>query len=798
MKSYLKFLSRNKLYTAIEAVGLIVSLAFVILIGSYVVQQYQVAHENPDWKRIYSLGTDRYTGLGYWDKEELEVNIPEVEKICRVRSWTDASDIEFNGEKIQGTKNLTFAVDPELFDLFPYLHWVEGSAGDFRGQDVVVVSESFARKLLGIEHSDNMSSLLGKKILFGAGNCYTIVGVLQDLKETFLTEAAVIRTINNVEEEKNFNSIGNCSTLYRIRADIPREEADAKIMDLIRKDYGPIYGDQTKNWRTWRFDEIFWIGIDNARGFSRVGNKQQVYLLTLVVFLLLLSAVFNYINLSFALSGKRAKEMATRRLLGESQGGILRKIITESVAFTAVCFAGALMLAKLLMPFMNGLLRTSTANAIADVEVNLQVVLTPGYIAAYILAVLVLGTANGLVPALATSRYQPIDVIKGTLRRKNRMVFSRVFIIVQNILAVMLIAMGLVMELQMKHMLERPTHSQTENRFYVDFVGINYDQTKLFKDKVEQLPFVTKVGMGRDLPGWCGTWQAFLLDDGTELNLPVIVADTNYFDLMGLEILEDFQHPKMHSVWLGQTAYNAANLSDTSTVFARKFNVRGVQAEYIGGVVADFPNKSAAADEVGNLNVCVIIVKPEETFFSHNLLIETIGESKEYEQQILNAYRDYRMEQFGSYDTPIQAGFIRDIYRQQLEPARKTMRLLELFAALSILIALLGLLAMSTYFADENTKQIAIRKVFGSDVTRETWRNVRSYMTLAGIACVIGIPLAVWAARLYLERFAYRIENYGWLFVVAILISMSIAFVSVIWQVISAARTNPAEALKKE
>ena len=156
------------------------------------------------------------------------------------------------------------------------------------------------------------------------------------------------------------------------------------------------------------------------------------------------------------------------------------------------------------------------------------------------------------------------------------------------------------------------------------------------------------------------------------------------------------------------------------------------------------------------------------------------------------------MEQFGIYQEPVYAGFIRDVYRQQLAPVRKTMRLLELFAALSVLIALLGLLAMSTYFADENTKQIAIRKVFGSDVTHETWRNVRSYMALAGIACVIGIPLAVWAARLYLERFAYRIENYGWLFVVAILISMSIAFISVIWQVVGAARTNPAEVLKKE
>ena len=143
-------------------------------------------------------------------------------------------------------------------------------------------------------------------------------------------------------------------------------------------------------------------------------------------------------------------------------------------------------------------------------------------------------------------------------------------------------------------------------------------------------------------------------------------------------------------------------------------------------------------------------------------------------------------------------GFIKDINRKQLAPVKRTLRLVELFAVLSVLIALLGLLAMSTYFADENTKQIAVRKVFGSDVSHETWRNVRSYMVLTGIACLVGIPLAIWAARLYLQRFAYRVEGYGWVFIVATLISLTIAFGTVLWQTLKAARTNPAIELKKE
>ena len=116
----------------------------------------------------------------------------------------------------------------------------------------------------------------------------------------------------------------------------------------------------------------------------------------------------------------------------------------------------------------------------------------------------------------------------------------------------------------------------------------------------------------------------------------------------------------------------------------------------------------------------------------------------------------------------------------------------------AVILNFTGLLAMSTYFADENTKQIAVRKVFGSDVSQETRRAVRSYMVLTGIACVIGIPLAIWASRVYLERFAYRIDGYGWVFVVTVVISLAIAFSTVLWQTLKAARTNPAIELKKE
>ena len=225
--------------------------------------------------------------------------------------------------------------------------------------------------------------------------------------------------------------------------------------------------------------------------------------------------------------------------------------------------------------------------------------------------------------------------------------------------------------------------------------------------------------------------------------------------------------------------------------------MNGAQPEFIGGVVTDFPTRPASEGEI-NPNGGVIVTRVEELQYSNCLLIGTTGEDKSYEDQILQAYKEFRLETLGVEQSAWRYGFIKDINRKQLSPVRRTLRLVELFAVLAVLISLLGLLAMSTYFAGENTKQIAVRKVFGSDVSNETWRTVRSYMVLVGVACIIGIPLAIWASRLYLQRFAYRIEGYGWVFIVAVIISLAIAFATVLWQTLQAARTNPATELKKE
>ena len=794
MKSYLKFLSRNKLYTVIEAVGLAVSLAFVILIGSYVVQQYEVAHESPKWKQTFVLGSDEFLGLTYWDKEELEMNVPEVKAATHVALlWNPI--IKINEEIIRANG---IEGDADFFKVFPEYQLVEGNGEDFVGKKDILISESLARKL-----SKGGESLIGRAIKVDESE-RTIKGIFADFDNTYFMPFEIITHISGswaADQSKEFNSIGNYTTWFRVRDDADLTDVQAKVKTLLHKNYDPTWSaERVDKWQAYRMDEAFFF-TGSSNGLTRTGNSQMLRLLTIVVLLLLLSAIFNYVNLSLALTGKRAKEMATRRLLGADRNVILWKYISESVAFTAVCFVAALLLANSLVSMVNSLVSNSDPDeimlGIGDTGVRLSFMLTPGYILVYIAGILVLGIINGLLPAFAASRYQPIDVIKGTFRRRNKMVLSKVFIVIQNFLSVFLIAMALVMEVQMRHMLTRPMHAASENLYYIEYSARDYDMMKLFKDKVEQLPFVTKVGVGRGIPGLINMTVGVKVDDEHHVDMPIILCDSTYFRLLGLEVEEDFSHPLLHSLWLSRSAFNKAGVSDTTTTFPQKISVNGAQPEFIGGIVTDFPTRPASEDDT-NLDGGVIVTRAEELNWANCMLIGTTGEDKSYDEAILQAYREYRMETSGVEEPAWRYGFIKDINKKQLEPEHRTLRLVELFAVLSVLIALLGLLAMSTYFADENTKQVAIRKVFGSDVSRETWRNVKNYMILTAIACAFGIPLAIWAARLYLERFAYRIEGYGWVFIVAILISLTIAFGTVLWQTLKAARTNPSQELKKE
>ena len=794
MKSYLKFLSRNKLYTAIEAVGLVVSIAFVILIGNYVYQQYAVVYEQPAYERIYSLGHYPSLGLSMWDKASLEEQLPEIEAISRFGFASD--ELTYHDQLYEA--NVRHA-DAGFFDIFPQFSIVEGTADAFEGTHNAIVSKSFANRL------GKTTDLLGQHLVIEVGgeDCeeveYTISGIMEDPQNTLISHIDVLIPVNEKKwAGRNPFSLMDGTLTFIQRMENTEEEAfKAKVLDICQRNYSWIEKNEIK---VYDYKEMF-FHTDYFCTVLHRGNLTSIRILTVVVLLLLLSAVINYVNLNMALVGRRSKEMATRRLLGAQRNAIVGKHILESVLFTAVCFGFALLLAYLLVPMMNRLLVSETP----DADIQLQLMMTPAYAVVYLVGIVLVGTLSGLLPAMYASHYEPIDVVRGTFRYHSKMWLSKIFIVFQNVLSVSLIALAIVMEVQMRHMVNRPTHLQTKDLFVI---GAPYPPRAYLPivEELRSLPCVEEVGIGRGYPGKIN--YSFGIpdmedDSKSEITMATVLCDSIYFQLIGFEVIEDFGHPKANSLWLGEHVLVESGVSDTSTSFLNRIaayfsNYYFMNVDYIGGIVHDFPVKTAVcADGDYHLNGGVFVFDVEKTGYGVGLLVKTTGDHAEAEKQIMDHYNQW-VEKKEGVGKDVKCGYVDDLMLEQLEPAKRTVRLLELFMLLSVLISLLGLVAMSTYYSGENTQGIAIRKAFGSDVQRELWRTVRGYMLLVGLAAVIAIPVAVWLCGKYLERFAYRIDRYGWIIAVAVLLTLVMAFLSVLWQTLCAARTNPAEALKKE
>ena len=765
MKSYLKFLSRNKLYTAIEAVGLAVSLAFVIIIGSYVWQQYAVTWENPDRERVYVPGTPGFPALTYGFPDAIG-DIPEIESVSRMCNVVVHPVIR--GEN---TEAESVGVEPEFFEICPQFRFVEGSADVLSAPTNAILSASFARK-----HSLSVGDALDI-----SGSSYVVGAILEDLKGTVIKPYDIFLNAAVYKDEwQPFDNYGSTVTLIKVRPETDRKELYDKLESVCKDVYSSIYGRSFfEHLELSRYDELF---FKETEGFFRHGDKATLRILMLVGLLLLLSAILNYINLSVALTGKRAKEMAVRQLSGASRAGIIWKYVAESIAFTAVCFAAGLLLAEAFCPAMNALLNNP--------DIPIKIIWSPGYVFAYIVIILLVGVLCGIFPAIMSGRYNPVDVMKGGYRRRSKMVFSKVFIVLQNALAVILIALAITMEAQMHKTQERPMNCNIENIFFLkDFSG---EDNAPLKDALEALPCVRRIGRSSGVPGSINMGQYSTTRNGQDILYKLIRMDSTAFSMFGFEILEDFHVPQFNSVWFSDKSFAATGFDSDYHDISGTLSRRTKGCEQVAGVFKSFPTNNA---NIGEEDYAIVSLMRSEDIPFAGWVIETTPDRKAAKAQIMEAYDNCikGKQIYGSL-----AFWVDENIAEAWKPARNNMRLVEIFMLLSIIIALLGLVAMSTYYADEKSRDIAVRKVFGGTVDTEAQRTIREYMVLVGIACVIGIPIAVYAAQEYLKDFIYRLEGYWWIFVVAVLLTGLIAFVSVIWQVLKAAKTNPAIELKKE
>jgi len=773
MKSFWNFLKKNKLYGAINLVGLTVSMAFVLLLAVYIQRQLSTDSFQKNADRIYVIANEDNVTMGYWLDKHLKNNFPEIEKGCCVANIASAAAFNINGERVYGS---TMAADSTFFEMFSY-DLVEGNKADWRvSQDRCMVSREFANAHFGDKDP------LGQIISFNYEGSFqlTVCGVYEDFGNSILKAPDVLirgdlmPLINTSHDEYMSNAGGGiCFVMAYPGADLQGRHDD--ILDWCEENFW-VYKSQYDKVRIIPLRDMYFLneGIRYGSDTIQFGNRSFVNLLLAMCILLLAFAVLNYINMTTALTGFRAKEMATRRLVGADKRSIFFKVISESTLICGISMLLAILLAEALSPLASQILKYQVSIFKAVTPVNVLLVL--GFIA-------LLGVLSGIVPALLIQQAQPIEIVRGTLRLKTKTVYSKVIIIVQNVVAVVMLVSALTMGLQIRHMISADLGYNTKDILVVDNAFGQTGQIRPLLDRLRAEPCVEEVGQGDGIPlGGTNNWT-MEMPDGHWVSFQQIQGDDKYFDILGLKVKQD-NHQR--AWWLNEYAFKQIGIEETATEFQSAKN----GTRQIGGIYYDFKIRPLEEDQ----SAAMIYNRGEnpDDDYPWVLLVKTTGDQAAAKKQVEAACKEVFPDRL------FEAQYIEEMIEDGFSDESRVLNIVLIFTLLSILVSALGLFAMSSYYMQQEIRSVSVKKVFGADYSGVLKELVLSFMKMVGIAFVIGVPIAWFIMNRWLSGYGHRIDLYWWIFALAGLTVAFIAAISVLYQSIKTARTNPAEALKKE
>ena len=774
MKSFWNFLKKNKLYGAINLVGLTVSMAFVLLLAVYVQRQLSTDSFQENADRIYVIANEDNVTMGYWLDKHLKNNFPEIEKGCCVANMSSSAAFSIDGERVYGS---TMAADSTFFEIFSY-DLVKGNKADWRvSWDRCMVSEEFANANFGEKDP------IGQIIQFNYEGTFplTVCGIYKDFGNSILKAPDVLvrgemmpKTNSSHDEYMSNAGGGICFVMAYPGADLLARQDD--ILSWCEEHFW-VYKSQYDKVRIIPLRDMYFLneGIRYGSDTIQFGNRSFVNLLLAMCLLLLAFAVLNYINMTTALTGFRAKEMATRRLVGAEKRSIFLKVISESTIICAISMLLAILLAEALAP---------TASRILEYQVSVFKAVTPVNILLVLGFILVLGILAGIVPALLIQKAQPIEIVRGTLRLKTKTVYSKVIIVVQNVVAVVMLVSALTIGLQIRHMVSADLGYNTKDILVVDNAFGQTGQIRPLLDKWREEPCVEEVGQGDGIPlGGTNNWT-MEMPDGHWVSFQQIQGDDKYFDILGLKVKQDNHQP--NKWWLNEYAFKQIGIEETATEFQTAQN--GTRS--IGGIYYDFKIRPLEQDQ----SAAMIYNRGEnpDDDYPWVLLVKTTGDQ---------AAAKKRVEAVAGEVFPgrlFEAQYIEEMIEDGFADESRVLNIVLIFTLLSILVSALGLFAMSSYYMQQEIRSVSVKKVFGADYSGVLKELVLSFMKMVGIAFVIGVPIAWLIMNHWLSGYGHRIDLYWWIFVAAGAVVALIAIASVFYQSINTARTNPAEALKKE
>ena len=790
MKSYLKFLSRNKLYTLINIAGLVVSLMFIILMGDYTWRQYSIDswHKNAD--RIYLMGSDEEFFMWPQAAQEIKEMCPEIEQTCCVMSQNGRIKYGQQEVKEEAKENgIIMLADSTFFRLFDF-ELVEGDRWTaLNAPDKCVITERLAQRLFGEKDPIGESlQIVGKRSVFMNNEdpydstlVYTVSGIVKDFDRTLLpNETQVIASMERFPQVMGYtlrpNSFaygqtGACKAFFLLRPGTTLDAKKKMMEDHIAKNYmlwkrlGELELTLTP------LTDIMFAPQNDGRGMQK-GDKTRLQILLTAVLAILFFAVSNYINLTVANTGFRAKEMATRRLFGSSQCQISLKLIAESTLMISVAFLLGLVLAFCFQDDAAELFRGKIALR-NDVSV--------GTVSVCLGFILFVGAISGIMPSYQISRFQPIDIVKGNFRYHSKMVMSRLFIILQNVISMTMLTAALVIWLQLNHLIHAPLGFNTERLYYVNTPE---GKSQTVRSQLEKIPFVERIGEYSGTTFVTYNSNIRSITNGDKLmSLFLTDLDSTAFALYGLDILKDYGNTS-NGYYLNEDAKRRLELTDD----AREIVWGKDETVPISGIIKDFHriNVLTGAEPFA--------IRLQEHLESPDFLVKTNGDKKA-KAAFVEIMRGLGVsEEAMEWSVSSLEEGVADTFDEE----QNTLKIVTLFTIIAIVISIMGYVGMSLFFIRQRQKEIAIRKVMGSTSGEVLLLMLRTFSIPMLISFVIAVPISWYIMRDWLSNFSYRIALSPWIFAAAGSACFIISLLTVIVQSWRTANENPINSIKTE
>jgi putative ABC transport system permease protein len=830
-KISLRRLVKQRFYALINVLGLAIGMACCITVLLFVHDEssYDQYHEDSD--QMYRLAIQSVL-LSSGDEQQIAVSpvlwapalkkdYPEVTGFARFVSLTEPDDpwALTAGEHTFQEKNILYA-DPSALELF---NWplLQGTVENALTQPhSVVITESMAEKYFG--DADPMGKTLqldprrrgNDGRLTGETIEYTVSGVLEDVpRHSHFTFDFLLPSIDlNEVYGGDINTGANLNNWYwrglvahtylKIKEGMEPAALEKKFAEFQDR----YLGDATRS-RGYYYvpylqplEEIYLAG-DMAGQLQTAGNRNYMYMFSLVAFFVLLIACINFMNLATARSALRAKEVGLRKVVGAQRAQLISQFLSESVLISLAAFLLALLIAYVALPPFYQYLEKEWA-----IDYSRE---APFLISLFLLG-LAVGIFAGSYPAFILSRFRPAQVLRGLLPKYTSGAFVRKgLVIFQFVISAFLIIGTLTVFKQLRFMRNHDLGFDQERVLVLPpDVGLPLSsQYEAVKEELLSLPQIADVTMASGVPGQGGGGELYAAkgagaDEG--FGLGELFVDHNYTDLFGLQVIAGRVFSK--EMTTDQPIRNEeGRIREVKTVIneaaVKQFGWSSPQ-EAIGkqiirdpnavdwtatviGVVKDFHFQSLQQE----IQPGALILLPS---YSHMAIKLKEGDPGKTLAAVEEKVKEFTPELTFNYN------FLDETFREQYEFEQSLGEIFSYISSLAIFIACLGLLGLAAFTTTRRIKEIGIRKTLGASISDIVLLLSKDFTKLVIVAVLLAIPLAYWATERWLEEFAYRIPSNWSTYIFAGLLAIAIAWLTISFQTVRAARRNPVQSLQSE